>query len=104
MMQDLFTKKMLEYAKSGQHDKLGVLRYFLSQVKNKEIELRPQNVQLNDEHIFKVLKKLIKQNAEAAEMYDKAGRADALAKAQFEKSVYGEFAEMFPKEDAYKLQ
>ncbi len=103
MIMDQFKAKMLEYTKSQQNDKLGVLRYYLAQLKNKEIELRPQGVELNDEHAFKVLKKLLKQNNESTEMYEKAGRAEALEKSKFEKSVLEELAGMFPKEDAYTL-
>lgn len=96
MILDVFKSKMVEYAKAQQAEKLGVLRFFLAQLKNKEIELRPQNQELNDEHVFKVLKKLLKQNAESIEMYDKAGRTEALSKAQAEKAILEEFMQEIP--------
>ena len=60
MILDNLRSLIVEYTKAKDMEKLGVLRYYLSAVKNKEIELRPQGVELNDEHAFKVLKKQLK--------------------------------------------
>ena len=98
MILENFRSKQIEYMKAGQTQKLEVLRYFLAQIKNKEIELRPQNVELKDEHIYKVLRKLLKQIDETVEMCEKAGRLPALEKAQKEKLILKEFEEMFPLE------
>jgi len=97
-MLDEFKAKQVEFMKAKDAKRLDVLRFFLSQVKNKEIELRPQNIELTDEHVFKVLKKLIKQSNETIEVCEKGGRAEGLEKAREEKAVLEEFVEMFPQE------
>jgi uncharacterized protein YqeY len=98
MILDLFRSKQIEYTKSKQSEELDVLRFFLSQVKYKEIELRPQSIELNDEHVYKVLKKLIKQATESMEMYQKAGRTEAFEKSKKEIEVLTKFVELFPAE------
>jgi len=95
---DRFRPKLFEYAKAKDQERLDVLRFFLAQVKNKEIEMRPQGVELNDEHVYKSLKKLIKQTDETIEICKKANRAEALTKAQREKAILQEFMEIFPNE------
>lgn len=96
MIIDQLRSKLVEYAKAKDELRLGVLRYFLSLVKNKEIELRPQNLQITDEVVFKVLKKQLKQLNETIDICQKAGRTEALDKANNEKMVLEEFAKLFP--------
>jgi uncharacterized protein YqeY len=93
---DKLKSLLTEYTKSKDIERLGVLRYFLSAVKNKEIELRPQGIELNDEHVFKVLKKQLKQLKESLEMYQKGGRAESVEKTKKEIEILLEFAAMFP--------
>jgi uncharacterized protein len=73
-----------ESLKSKDMTKLGVVRYFISQIQNKEIELRPQKLELTEEVMFKVLKKVIKQKNESIEMCKKAGREESVAKEEAE--------------------
>ncbi len=96
MILDDLRTKLVEYRKAGDADRLGVLGFFLSTVKNKEIELRPQKQEINDEIVFKVLRKLIKDRREVIEIYKKAGREDKLAKEQTELDILMEFAKLFP--------
>ena len=77
-------------------EKLNVLRFFLSQVQNKEIELRPQNQTLTDEIVFKVLKKQIKDRKELIDIYQKAGKTDKIEKETKEMEILKEFAKLFP--------
>jgi uncharacterized protein len=88
--------KLVEYYKAGDTQRVGVFRYFFSQVQNREIELRPQNLPLTDEEVFKVLRKQIKNRKEAIELYEKAGRAEALEKEKAELAIYEEIAKYFP--------
>lgn len=96
MILDDLKKKLVEYYKAGETLKVSVLRYFFSQVQNKEIELRPQNKELTDEDVFKVLRKQIKNRKEAIELYEKAGRTDMLEKEKAELAIYEELAKFFP--------
>ncbi len=96
MIYDSLKSMVFQLQKSGDTFKLGVLRYFISQVQNKEIELRAQQKPLTDEDVFKVIRKQIKNRKEAAELFEKGGRADLVEKEQKELAVYEEFAKMFP--------
>lgn len=96
MILDQFRSKLIEYAKAKDQERLDVLRFFLAQVKNKEIELRPQGVELNEEHVYKVVKKLLKQADETIEACEKANRPESKLKAEKEKAILQEFMELFP--------
>lgn len=96
MIIDDLRSKLIEYQKANDSFKLGVLRFFLSQVKNKEIELRSQSKDLTDEDAFKVLRKEIKNRKENIELYEKTARNDLLEKEKQELELYMEFAKMFP--------
>ncbi len=52
----------------------GVVRFLQSAVKNREIELRPQEI--TDDEILSVIKKLVKQRKESIEQFQQAGRKD----------------------------
>lgn len=96
MIVDDLRSKLVEYQKGGDALRLGVLRFFLSQVKNKEIELKGQKKEMIDEDVFKVLRKEVKNRKEGIEACEKAGRADLLEKEKAELGVYLEFAKLFP--------
>jgi len=63
----------LQSLKSGQKDKLSVLRYILAQIQNKKIEKRAD---LTDDDIISVLKKIVKELKESIDAFEKAGRKD----------------------------
>ena len=96
MILDDLRSKLVEYQKSGDALRLGVLRFFLSQVKNKEIELKGQKKEMTDEDVFKVLRKEVKNRKEGIEASEKAKRADIQEKEEMELGVYLEFAKLFP--------
>lgn len=96
MILDDLKKKLVEYQKSGDQLRVGILRYFLSQVQNKEIELRTSGTELTDEVVFKVLRKLVKDRKESIEVFQKAGRQDLRDKETNELNVLKEFAAFFP--------
>ena len=96
MILDDLRSKLVEYQKGNESFKLGVLRFLLSQIHNKEIELHGQKKELTDEDAFKVLRKEIKNRKENIELYEKANRPDLLEKEKAELELYLEFAKMFP--------
>jgi len=67
--------------KSGHREKASALRTLVSKLKDQEIKLRKE---ISDEEIFKVIKTLIKQRKEAAEIYLSAGRLELAEKENFE--------------------
>jgi len=63
--------------KAGEKTKLGVLRFILSQIKNKEIDKNPPaGGELTDEEIMVVLRKVIKELKESVEAFEKGGRKE----------------------------
>lgn len=96
MILDDLRSKLIEYQKASDTLRVGILRYLLSQIKNKEIELHGQQKEMNDEDAFKVLRKEVKNRKEGIETYEKANRSDLLEKEKIELSVYLEWAKMFP--------
>ncbi len=54
--------------------KLNTLRFLQSAIKNKEIELRPNPISLED--VMTVIKKIVKQRKESIEQFSTAGRQD----------------------------
>jgi uncharacterized protein len=93
---DELKKKLVEYMKSGDSEKMGVLRFFLAQVQNKEIELRPSKQELTDEIVFKVLRKLVKDRKELIEIYQTNNRPEKAEAEVKELEILKEFAKMFP--------
>lgn len=88
-------KKQIEALKSKDTFRLGVIRYLLSQIKNREIELRPQHQELTDEIILKLLQKQSKKREEIIEEYNKAGRQDLVEKETNELNIVKELVSEF---------
>jgi len=80
MILDDLKSKLVEYQKANESFKLGVLRFLLSQIHNREIEFYAQKKELTDEDAFKVLRKEIKNRKENIELYEKANRPELLEK------------------------
>jgi len=59
--------------KSGDHDKLNIIRFIISQIKNKEIEKRGE---LSDDEVILVLKKIAKELNESISAFEKGNRQD----------------------------
>lgn len=59
--------------KAGDKTKLGVLRFILAQIKNKEIDKRSE---LNNDETMTVLRKVIKELKESIEAFEKGGRKE----------------------------
>src|SRR3989338_8943712 len=78
--------------KAGDKIKLGILRFILAQIKNKEIDKNPPaGGELTDEETLVVLRKVIKELKESVEAFEKVGRKELAEdnKAQLEiASVY----------------
>lgn len=68
-------KDMKNYLKAGDKTSLMVVRYFLSKVKNFEID----NGEINDEQVVDLARKEIKQLNESIVEYQKANRDDLIS-------------------------
>ncbi len=62
--------------KSGDKDRLSVLRYILAQIKNKEID---KQADLSDDDAIGVLKKIAKELKESIMAFEKGGRKDLVS-------------------------
>jgi len=98
MILDQLRSKLVEYHKAGDMLRLGVLKYYLSKIKEKEIELRPSGQSIDDDMAFKILRKQIKERNQSIELYEKGNRSDLVEKETNELGVLKEFVSMFPYE------
>ena len=67
--------------KSGDKEKASALRILVAKLKDQEIKLRKE---ISDEDTFKIIKTLVKQRKEAAQIYLNAGRLELAEKENFE--------------------
>lgn len=65
--------------------RLDTIRFLQSAIKNREIELRPNEI--TDDEILAVVKKLVKQRKESIEQFQAAGRTDLVDKETAELKV-----------------
>ena len=82
------TDEMYLSMKSGDKDKANTLRTLISKLKDQQIKLRKD---ISDEEALKIIKTLVKQRKESAEIYSKAGREELAEKENFEISVLGNY-------------
>jgi uncharacterized protein YqeY len=73
--------------KSGDSFVSGALRYIISEIKNKEIELRVTKEELSDEKVLGVLSKQAKQRDDSISEFKKGNRADLVDKEEKELSL-----------------
>ena len=72
---------MYDAMKSGDKDKAGTLRTLLAKLKDRQINNRKD---LTEKDYISVIKTLVKQREEAADMYEKAGRESLAQKEKIE--------------------
>ncbi|MDA3878427.1 MAG: GatB/YqeY domain-containing protein [Halothiobacillus sp.] len=75
------TDDMKTTMKSGEKQRLGVIRLLLAALKQKEVDER---ITLTDDDVLTILIKQAKQRRESMTQYEAAGRADLLAIEQYE--------------------
>lgn len=76
------TSDVKEAMKAREQLRLTTLRSIQSEIKNKEIEIRPKEI--TDDDVMAVLKKLSKQRKDSIEQFKNAGRTDLADKEQEE--------------------
>jgi len=80
MLRDTINDALKDAMKSQDKRRVSTLRLINAAIKNADIEARGASKDaLGDEAILGLLQKLIKQRQEAAELYDKGGRAELAA-------------------------
>ncbi len=88
MLLEKLQEEMKKALKSGDKDRLSVIRMLISEIKKVQID---QKKELSDEEIIKILSKYAKQRKESIQQYKKAGREDLVEKEQKELQIVQEF-------------
>jgi uncharacterized protein len=83
-LKERITEDMKTAMRSGEKDRLAVIRLLQAAIKQREVDER---ITLDDAQITSVLEKMIKQRKESIVAFDKGGRADLVAKENSEISV-----------------
>ena len=87
--------------KSGDKEKANTLRTLISKLKDQQIKLRKD---ISDEEALKIIKTLVKQRKESAEIYSKAGREELAQKENFEISILNNYLpKLMSEEDVLSL-
>lgn len=81
-------EEMKAAMKSGQKERLSVIRMLISEIKKVQIDKKKE---LTDEEIIEVLQRYAKQRKESIKQYREAGREDLAQKEEFELKVVQEF-------------
>ena len=79
-------KDLVQFMKSGQKDKVEVIRFTLSFITQEE---KDGKLDLNESQTIQVLKKVIKRNQESFDQFTKAGRDDLADKEKKEMDIIG---------------
>ena len=95
------TDDMYLSMKSGDKEKANTLRTLISKLKDQQIKLRKD---ISDEEALKIIKTLVKQRKESAEIYSKAGRKELAEKENFEISILDNYLpKLMSEEDVLSL-
>ena len=95
------TDEMYLSMKSGDKEKANTLRTLISKLKDRQIKLRKD---ISDEEALKIIKTLVKQRKESAEIYSKAGREELAQKENFEISILDNYLpKLMSEEDIFSL-
>ena len=77
---------MKEAMRTGDSDRLSVIRLLRSTIKNKEIE-KGKGQKLTEEEILQVISSAVKQRRESIELFEKGGRQDLAEKEKKELAI-----------------
>jgi uncharacterized protein YqeY len=80
-LKDQITQHMKDAMKSGDKDRLGVIRLVLSAIKQRELDER---IVLDDSQILSVLDKMLKQRRESVAQFTQGNRKDLVDKEEAE--------------------
>ena len=83
-LKERITEDMKTAMRSGEKDRLAVIRLLQAAIKQREVDER---ITLDDTQVTSVLEKMIKQRKESVVAFEKGGRADLVAKENAEIAV-----------------
>ncbi len=88
MLKQRLQDEMKSAMKSGDKERLGVIRLILAAVKQREVDER---IELDDEQVLVVLDKMVKQRRDSITQYEQAGRDDLAAQEKFEIGILQDY-------------
>ena len=97
---DTIQSDMYAAMKSGDKHKTGTLRVALSTLKDKKIEKRED---LTDVEAIKIIKNLVKQRKEAADIYKENGRNDLMENENAELEILNAYLPQMRSEDGLRI-
>jgi uncharacterized protein YqeY len=83
-LKDGITTDMKNAMRSGEKDRLGLIRMLLAAIKQREVDER---ILLDDSQVLSVIEKMTKQRKESITQFEAGGRADLVAKEAAEMAV-----------------
>ena len=83
-LKERITEDMKTAMRSGEKERLGVIRMLQAAIKQREVDER---ITLDDAQVLAVLEKMLKQRRESIAQYESGGRADLVAKEAAEIAV-----------------
>ena len=83
-LKNQLTEDMKTAMKSGDKERLGVIRLILAGIKQREVDER---IQLDDAQVLAVIEKMIKQRRDSISQFRAAAREDLATKEEFEVGV-----------------
>lgn len=97
ILQDINTD-LTNSLKAKDTQKVLVLRYLISEINNKKIELKAQDQELTDQDTYNVIKKSVKQQKKALDMYVQGKRQDLVDSATYELQIKEEYLNKYSSE------
>ncbi len=91
MLEDQIAKDLKTSMLAGDSQRTETLKMLKSALLYKAVELGTRDTGLTDEQAVEVLSKESKKRAEAADMYEKAGRSEQAAAEKFEQEVISQY-------------
>ena len=92
MLRDTIKSATITSMKSGDKERTATLRLIGAKIKDRDIELRTSNKEVDDEAlVIEVLQKMGKQRRESITMFEEGGRTELAAKEKSELAVIDEF-------------
>lgn len=95
MLKEKIEADLKEALRRGDTEVVSTLRFLLSSLHNREIELKPKGKNLSEEDVLAVMRKQVKQRRESIEAFKKGSREDLVRK---EKRELGILQNYLPKQ------
>ena len=102
MMEKNIQEALKEALKSGQKVKVSALRMLISEIKNRKIADRVE--ELDDEKVIGIIQKMVRRHEESIEKFTEGGRDDLVSKETEEMSIVEKYLpEQIPEEELRRI-